>query len=60
MLTVEQTRRINQAITECNVFIEKENKCSVDIRPSATQKHLDFCVSHRIKLMKMLETQSWF
>lgn len=53
-MTTTETRRILQAIAECNRFIEKEEKRSADLRPADVQQHLDFCKAHKEKLIQML------
>lgn len=59
MLTEEQVRRIKEAIKECDSFIGKEEQRSSDLRPKDTQQYLDFCKTHRVKLLKMLETNTF-
>jgi hypothetical protein len=53
-MNANQSRRILQAIAECDTFIEKEEKRSADLRPADVQKHLDFCRQHKGKLQAML------
>ena len=50
----EQTRRILQAIEECDRFIAKESPRSADLRPADIQQHLDFCIAHKAKLQAMI------
>jgi hypothetical protein len=58
-LTTEQARRIRDAIADCDRFIAKEDPRRADLRPADIQKHLDFCKSHKVKLMGMLNTGVW-
>jgi hypothetical protein len=53
-MTHEKTRKIIQAIAECDRFIENEEKRSADLRPAAVAQHLEFCKNHRLKLIAML------
>lgn len=58
-LTTEQGRRIREAIADCDRFIAKEESRRADLRPADVQQHLDFCKSHKIKLMNMLNDGAW-
>ena len=49
-----QRQKIQDAINECNRFIKKESARRADLRPPAVQQHLDFCIAHKAKLLKML------
>jgi hypothetical protein len=51
---MNRQNRIIQAIDECSRFIDKEEKRDADLRPSDTQKLLEFYCSHRAKLQQML------
>ena len=53
-LTKENTRRILEAIAECDRFIAKEEPRSADLRPADVAKHLEFCKAHKAKLIGML------
>ena len=50
----EQTRRILQAIEECDAYIAKESPRSADLRPVEIQKLLAFYIAHRAKLAAMI------
>jgi hypothetical protein len=54
--TREQSRRILDAIADCERFIAKEDHRRADLRPASIQQHLDFCKSHKVKLQLMLTT----
>ena len=58
-LTTEQARRIRDAIVDCDRFIAKEDPRRADLRPADIQKHLDFCKSHKAKLVTALESGVW-
>ena len=53
-MSQEQIRRIHQAIAECDKFIDKESGRRADLRPADVQQYLDFCITHRAKLLAML------
>ena len=50
----EQTRKILQAIEECDAFIAKESPRNANSRPAGIQKTLDFYIAHRAKLAAMI------
>lgn len=54
-MSQDQTRRILEAIAECEKFIAKEEARRADIRPADVQQHLEFCIAHRVKLAAMIE-----
>lgn len=54
-MTKETSRKILQAISECDRFIAIEEKRSADLRPAKVAQHLEFCHKHKAKLIKMLE-----
>ena len=54
-MTADQIRRIEQAIAECDRFINKEEKRDATLRPADVQNTLDFYKSHKIKLQNMLK-----
>jgi hypothetical protein len=47
----EQTRKILEAIAECNRYIAKEEPRPADTRPEWAKNHLAFCKQHRAKLL---------
>ena len=53
-MTESQTARIWQAIAECDAFIAKEAERPAATRPVDMQKHLDFCISHKARLLAMI------
>lgn len=53
-LSAERKRRINEAIIECDNFINKEGPRDADLRPAAAAQHLEFCKQHKAKLQAML------
>jgi hypothetical protein len=57
-LTKERSRRIIQAIQECDRFIGKEGPRDADLRPAAAAQHLEFCIKHKAKLQAMLANDS--
>ncbi len=52
--TREETRRILQAIEECDRFIAKESPRNASLRPADVQKTLNFYIAHRAKLAGMI------
>jgi predicted nucleic acid-binding protein len=54
-MSEEQSRRIIQAIQECDSFLEKEEKRNPALRPADVAQHLEFCKQHKIKLIAMLD-----
>lgn len=55
MVTQEQKRKINEAISECDRFIAIEGPRSAGLRQADVQKTLDFYRIHRLRLIAMLE-----
>ncbi len=53
-MTKEQTRRVLEAIAECDRYIAKEEPRRADLRPADVAKHLEFCKTHKAKLIGML------
>ncbi|WP_288078667.1 hypothetical protein [Pseudomonas sp.] len=53
-MTESQTTRIKQAIAECDAFITKESQRPAATRPADMQKHLDFCIAHKSRLLDMI------
>ena len=51
---METTKRIQQAIAECDAFIAKEEPRAADLRPASVAQHLEFCKQHKVKLQRML------
>lgn len=54
MLTKDQTRRVLEAIAECDRFIAKEEPRRADLRPAQVAKTLAHAKAHKIKLIGML------
>lgn len=50
----EQITRVKQAISECDAFITKESQRPAATRPADMQKHLDFCIAHKARLLGMI------
>jgi len=50
----EQTRKILQAIEECDRYIAKESPRSADLRSAEIKKLLAFYIAHRAKLLAMI------
>lgn len=50
----EQIARVKQAISECDAFITKESQRPAATRPADMQKHLDFCIAHKARLLGMI------
>ena len=53
-MSKEQTRKILEAIADCDRFIAKEEPRRADLRPADIAKHLEFCKQHKAKLVGML------
>jgi hypothetical protein len=53
-MTKEQSRRILEAIAECDRYIAKEGPRAPDLRPASEAQHLEFCKQHKAKLQQML------
>jgi hypothetical protein len=53
-MSQDETRRVIEAIAECDKFIAKEQPRNAALRPAEVQQHLDFCIAHRAKLVGML------
>lgn len=53
-LTASQKSRVFQAIADCERFIDKEARRDSALRPADMQKHLDYCVAHKAKLIEMV------
>lgn len=58
MIPSHNQGRILQAIGECDAFIAKEGSRAADLRPASAQKHLDFCIQHKVKLQAMLADEN--
>jgi hypothetical protein len=58
-LTKETTRKILEAIAECDSYIAKEEPRAADLRPEWAAKHLAFCKTHKAKLEKALVSGEW-
>lgn len=54
-MTKEQSRRILEAIAECDRFIAIEGPRAADLRPAKAAQHLEFCKAHKTKLLGMLD-----
>ena len=50
--------KIKQAIKECDRYISKEGKRSDDLRPKEIKELLDWYISHKEKLILMLDELS--
>ena len=53
-----RSRKIIEAIAECDRFIAKEEPRNPSLRPAEVQKHLDFCKTHRERLIAMLSEEA--
>lgn len=58
-LTKETTRRVLEAIAECDRYIAKEERHSADLRPVDVAKTLAHAKSHKAKLENSLVTGVW-
>jgi len=56
-MTDYERRKIVEAISECQRFIDIESPRSADLRPADVAQHLAFCHTHKAKLIKMLEAR---
>jgi hypothetical protein len=54
-MTKETSRKILEAIRECDRFIAIESPRSADLRPADVAKTLEFYRAHKAKLLSMLE-----
>lgn len=54
-MTSLNTKKIIEAIAECDRYIAKEGSRLADLRPANIQKLLDWYIAHRTKLLSMLE-----
>lgn len=50
----DQITRVKQAIAECEAFIAKESNRPIETRPADMQKHLDFCIAHKSRMLQMI------
>lgn len=53
-MTQDQTRRVIEAIADCDKFIAKEEPRNAALRPADVAQHLEFCKQHKAKLQAML------
>lgn len=53
-MTKERSRKILEAIAECDRFIAKEEPRNPELRPADMAQHLEFCKQHKAKLVGML------
>jgi len=53
-MTPERTRRVNEAIAECDRYIAKEEPRNPALRPADVAARLEFYKAHRAKLVAML------
>lgn len=58
-LTKETTRRVLEAIAECDRFIAKEEPRAADLRPADVAKTLAHAKGHKAKLENALVTGVW-
>lgn len=58
-MTKDQTRRILEAIADCDRFIANEEPRAADLRPAKIAQHLEFCKAHKAKLQNALVTGTW-
>jgi hypothetical protein len=59
-LTNNQVKKIENEILNCDRYIQKESRCSSDIRPEKVQNILNQTISHREKLISLLNGEdSW-
>ena len=58
-LNKETTRKVLEAIDECNRYIAKEEPRAADLRPVEVAKRLEFYKGHNAKLEKMLAEGRW-
>lgn len=52
--TEDRTRKIIEAIQECDAYIAKEGPRAADLRPASEAQHLEFCKTHKLNLIAML------
>lgn len=58
-MTKDQTRRVLEAIADCDRFIAKEGQRNQDLRPASEAQHLEFCKAHKAKLENAMATGVW-
>jgi hypothetical protein len=51
----ETERRIREAIADCDRYIALESPRSEDLRPAWAKHHLEFCITHKQRLLERLE-----
>lgn len=54
-MTAHETKKVIEAIADCDRYIAKEGSRSADLRPADIQKRLEWYKAHRAKLQAMLE-----
>lgn len=59
MLNKDQTRKILEAIRECDRYIAIEEPRNPKLRPEWAQKTLDHYKAHKAKLQNALATGIW-
>lgn len=57
MVMTLSTKKILDAIADCDRYIAKESARSADLRPVKIQELLDWYIGHRAKLVVMLEAR---
>lgn len=58
-LTKDQTRRILEAIADCDRYIAKEGPRAADLRPEWATKTMEHAKTHKAKLQSALTTGVW-
>jgi hypothetical protein len=50
-----QLKRAQEALEQTIRFIAEESPRRADLRPTDVQKHLDFCIVHKVRLEQAIE-----
>jgi hypothetical protein len=50
-----QLKRTQEALEQTIRFIAKESPRRADLRPAEVQEHLDFCITHKVRLEQAIE-----
>lgn len=48
-------KSLKTGINDCQRFIDRESGRDAALRPEKTQQHLDYCISHKQKLLVAIE-----
>lgn len=57
VLAAAPAKKIRDAIIECDRYIEREERLDPSLRPADVAAHLQFCIGHREKLRRILDSR---